>query len=209
LKFIFYFLILLSLPAAGKNITIYGLGDSITSGTNADGFGNFLEFNWVTGFYLNDSHAQKFLKSGFKVTSYNFSVPGSVAEDLLNQVENINTEEANYVGISIGANDVCGWTLQNFENNSNKYIQNIDKFLNKLSAKYPLARVKFMPIPAIPHVKNLAGNSNYCQLVWSSSGVCKNILQENSSFILEEYSRLIFELNKKVVYFLNFKNTEL
>jgi lysophospholipase L1-like esterase len=207
-KFLIFYLVFFPSVCRAEKLVIYGMGDSITAGSNVDGLGTFLELNWVTGNLLNDSIAQKFKKEGISVHVGNVAKPGAVAADLIKQLSSIKDSKVDYFGITVGANDVCYWPHENYQPQIDLFINQLNSFLSDVERRFSTARVDFVPIPDLAHVKRMAGNSSYCSFVWRTAGVCKNILRENDASILDSYSALVHNLNQEIVNFLNLNNQD-
>jgi len=127
--------------AAARDIVYVAIGDSITSGFNAEGIGQIGQYSWATGWGLDEPFASTL---GAR-QRYNVALPGAWSTMIGYQTGFAHYVEANYVSIMVGANDVC-W------GNTGDIVANIEKQVRALA---PYTHVSKIFIGGLPDLRQL------------------------------------------------------
>ncbi len=184
-----------------ESFVIGSLGDSITTATNARGWGDQKNSNWSTGTENLDkvkSHYHK-LKNFFgeDIKAVNVARAGSTSEDLSNQVTKLISFNPDYVTLLIGANDVCSWhddhhlQLQRFKNR-------IHNSVNRLIEHNSEVKILLVPVPDMYHLWRL-GSKSSCQFLWDMANVCPRLLHSSTpSHKKIEFKKRLDDLNKSL-----------
>lgn len=156
------------------------IGDSISVGFNAEGWGSNFAQSWATG---DDPHVQSIALRmsaaypGVKVEVYNAAVAGARARHLAKQIEWIGNLRLDVVTALIGANDLCAWTddnprqLQEFERDIRQGIQT-------LVDKNPQVKILLSAIPDMYHMYEV-GKAKGCTEKWERLRTCRSLLGKN------------------------------
>jgi len=154
------------------------LGDSISSGLNADAPFDQRRKNWSDGSESN-SHAERLAKKfGAEVISKNVSVSGSRLADLARQTASLldNNYKPDYVTLLIGANNICDGNLK-AEELSALGRDVLSDSINALIGANKNVKIIIGAIPSINYLYELLHEDTTCQENWRSFNVCYNLLQ--------------------------------
>lgn len=163
--------------------TAGAIGDSISTGFNASRLGDNKELSWSTGSSsLINSHFQRLKSASGSTTmrAYNEAVAGSVAADLEKQITRILSRSPDYLTITIGANDVCGWT-EDYAANLAEFESTLRAALSHLIAARPSIKIFISPIPDVYNLWEIAHQQSGCQTKWNIFGICRPLLGSNRS----------------------------
>ena len=162
---------------------IGSLGDSITTATNAKGWGERKDINWSTGTRNNaevKSHFHKLKELlGEKVIAVNVAKAGSTSSDLAGQVTKLLKSNPDYVTVLMGANDVCGWS-DNHAHQLSAYKARVQNVIERLVAHNSQIKIVLVPVPDMYHLWKLGSNSS-CQFLWDLANVCTRLLHSRTS----------------------------
>ena len=131
---------------------IAALGDSITSGCNAELLGDNLRYSWSTGNADSGglrSHLHR-LRTAFtqlNVTAINVAVAGSQAAALAEQVDLILSYQPDYVTLLMGANDLPKWMLGEYGVLLERYAADMGAAIKRLVAANGRVMVQLVAIP--------------------------------------------------------------
>lgn len=133
--------------------TYVAIGDSITSGLNSAWFAPIGKFSFATGWGL-----ERNLASYLNADSvYNVALPGAISGYIQYQADFAHHVQADYVSLTIGANDVC-WGL------SGDVLSNVRRLSRQLLAYTHTKKVLVSSIPDLRQVYNVRRNTPSCQL---------------------------------------------
>ena len=157
---------------------IAAIGDSVSQATNATGWGNNPEESWSTGSSpsgIVDSHLKRLRRLlQIPVSPFNASVAGSRAVDIAAQVDEVVTQDPDYVILMIGANDACAWDGSD-PSRIDKFGEDVASAIDDLVTDNGEVKILLSPIPDLLQLKAL-GSARGCQWFWNLFGVCPNLL---------------------------------
>lgn len=187
-----------------KNITMVTIGDSISDGFNAKGFGaHDSRYNWSSGEALtgtSGSHLYKIktlatqIKRQISIRAYNYAAVGAEAIDtddppLSQQVTQALPRKADYVTIMIGANDICQTKLP-LSTFKNLFQQRIESALQRFVGDQDPPELIY--VSSIPNPRKLKSTqpSGFsfeglkCRAAWEYA--CPN-MQKRSAAAFDSY----------------------
>lgn len=159
---------------------IAGLGDSITQAANTCCEpGNYPTRSWSTGDGPFDgirSHYERLaaLHPRIRNNNYNNSTSGAKAADLPAQVYKAINQEADYITILIGANDLCASSAAAMTSTTD-FAKQIEIALHALHHGLPQARIHLSSIPDIHHLRSLLRDDREARRVWAANGTCPSV----------------------------------
>jgi lysophospholipase L1-like esterase len=164
-----------------ESIRIAALGDSITTGFNADGVLDQRHLSWSTGGDLRrrvKSHVFwiKEFYPGIQIKAMNLARAGATMVELRQQAEHlIKNGGADYITILMGANDLCGMTQENFLQRLETARQDIEAAISMLLQSNSATKVLVSAIPNMLRLYEI-GKERGCQSTWQTLGICPNLL---------------------------------
>jgi lysophospholipase L1-like esterase len=169
-----------------EEISIAAIGDSITVAFNAEALFSNERYSWSTGNNTNgrvESHYRriKALRPQAEVKAVNAAVTGSKAEDLMSQVNRILPYKPQYLTMMIGANDVCGWNENNYDDKLVEFEKTLKEVLAKIILFLPNIKILLAPIPDVYRVYEVSVEQSGCQSTWEFLGICRSLLARNLS----------------------------
>ncbi|NKX55433.1 SGNH/GDSL hydrolase family protein [Arthrobacter mobilis] len=165
---------------------IAGLGDSITQATNTCcGPGSYPGRSWSTGDLPADgirSHYERLAALHPQVSgnNHNYSVNGAKAASLAAQASKAVAQEADYITILIGANDLCASSASAMTSTAD-FARQIDAALETLHRGLPRARIHVSSIPDLYRLWSVLRSNREARRVWSGSGICPSMLGAGTS----------------------------
>src|SRR3954447_15565284 len=182
----------LAAPAASAEPAITGYpssiastGDSITRAFNTCSF-PFVDCpanSWSTGTSSTvNSHYRRILAANPAVSGHNFNdaKTGGKMVDLAGQVQSAVSQDAQYVTILMGANDVCTSSESTMTPVATLRAQ-LQSALTALSAGLPNARIFVASIPDVYHLWQLLHTNFAAVVTWSLGGICQSLLAHPTS----------------------------
>lgn len=166
-----------AVSAADERVVVGALGDSISTGFNAQRFGDNREYSWSTGTAAGlKSHLRRIEETqGLPVASYNEAIVGSVAADLDRQALRLLRHKPNYVTITIGANDVCHWN-EDYENQRQAFASNLRRAFERLVKANDEITIVVAAIPNLLNLWEISQSQPYCYDVWEKFSICQPLL---------------------------------
>ena len=180
--------------------TIGSLGDSITTGNNARGWGDGKQYNWSTGSSSSgglESHFKKLEKHLTKeVSAVNVAVSGATSHGIDAQVTELLRHNPDYVTLLIGANDACALPKDHM-GSVKIFEERIESSLSRLITNNPEVKILMVPIPDMYHLWEIGVDA--CGWKWDLFGACSSLLSSSRTETerLEFKSRLD-DLNKSL-----------
>jgi lysophospholipase L1-like esterase len=170
--------IALAVPAVARDQLVVGaMGDSISTGFNAQRLGDNREFSWSTGTGAGLRSYRRRIEEthGLPVVSYNEAIAGSVAADLNRQTSRLLRHSPDYVTITIGANDVCRWG-EDYEPQRVAFEEELRGVLDRLITANDQMTIVLAPIPRLYNLWEVAHGQPGCQEVWEMFNICNALL---------------------------------
>lgn len=170
----------LSAAKAGYPNSIAATGDSITRAFNLGTipFTDAPSRSWATGTDSRvSSHYSRILAANPAIQGRNFNdaVTGARMRDLNAQATRVTTQNADYVLVLMGANDVC--------RSSEAAMTPVADFrtqyrsaLRTLSTGLPDARIYVLSIPDVYRLWAVLKNNFVARLVWDTFDICQSML---------------------------------
>ena len=163
--------------------SIAAIGDSITQAfDDCCSFGPHPQDSWSTGdgYPANGvySHYERILamNPGISGHAYNDSVPGARVADTLSQAQAAVTQQAEYVTINIGANDVCTGTISSMTTTA-QFAAAFQSTMSTLESGLPAdAHIFVSSIPNIYELWSVLHGNAAAQTVWSVANICQSML---------------------------------
>lgn len=134
-------------------LTYVAIGDSITSGLNSEWFAPVGKYSFGTGWGLERNFAS-YLNAD---QVYNVALPGAISGYIQYQADFAHHVKADYVSLTIGANDVC-WGL------SADVLNSVRKLSRQLLAYTHTKKIIVSSVPDLRQVYNLRRDTASCQL---------------------------------------------
>lgn len=185
---------------------VSALGDSITQAANVcEAWQECPQVSWATGMQEpeNDPFNQK-ETNGIYSVAYNIAyMPNGVGKDIVtynNARSNTTTssledqarlavsQNAEFVTILSGANDVCASNETNIIPND-QFRTNISKALNVLHKGLPKAKIFFVSIPDLYNLWDVSHNNSEAVQKWSEASLCQSMLGNPTSVTTEDMER--------------------
>jgi lysophospholipase L1-like esterase len=161
--------------------SVAGLGDSITRASDVCcWYGDHPAQSWTTGYASYDgisSHYERLAALHPAITGheYNDAVSGAKARDLPPQVSNAVAQDAQYVTVLIGGNDLCTSSVSTMTSTTN-FASQINAALASLHQGLPNAHIFLSSIPDIYQLWSVLHTNWLARLVWSSAHICQSML---------------------------------
>lgn len=172
-----------------KKLIVSAIGDSITTGFNARNFGDNKDLNWGSGVSSElNSHLKRLEKEGFSVTGFNNAVAGSKAADLPQQIDAAINNAADYITMTIGANDLCSWPA-NHRTKLNEFKTKMISEMTRIIESRPKVKIAMSPIPNLYNLWEVASTDSQCQSRWDFFNICAPLL--NSKRTPEERQKFM------------------
>lgn len=190
-------------PTSTQIKSVASLGDSISQGFNTcEALANCPANSWSTGnnpeIKSQAARLQEIAPPGVTVETFNNSVSGSKSSDLPRQVSLAVQQQADYVTILSGSNDLCAPSVAEMTSTAN-FENNLRSSLTTLDALKPDTQVF---VSSLPNLENLydSGNGNFrAQQIWKIAGVCQSLLANTGSEAQADVDRraLVYEREKE------------
>jgi lysophospholipase L1-like esterase len=166
--------------------SIAGLGDSITRAADVCcWYGDHPGQSWSTGYTSYDgiaSHYERLaaLNSAINGHEHNDAVSGAKARDLSSQVSNAVAQQAQYVTVLIGGNDLCTSSVSTMTSTAD-FATQIKAALDGLNQGLPSARIFVSSIPDIYQLWSALHTNWLARLVWSTAHICQSMLASTNT----------------------------
>ena len=168
--------------------SIAAIGDSITQAfDDCCSLGPHPQDSWSTGdgYPANGvySHYERILamNPGISGHAYNDSVPGARVADSLSQAQAAVTQQAEYVTINIGANDVCTGTIPSMTTTA-QFAAAFQSTISTLESGLPAdAHIFVSSIPNIYELWSVLHGNATAQTVWSVANICQSMLSTSNT----------------------------
>jgi lysophospholipase L1-like esterase len=158
------------------------IGDSITRAYDVCcWYGDHPGSSWSTGGTSYDGVSSQYerirsLNSSIAGHNYNDAVTGARMSAGPTQAQNAVNQQAKYVTIELGANDLCRSSLSTMTSVST-FRDETRQTLATLFAGLPArAHVSVSSIPDIYQLWQIYHTSSTAQFVWSTAGICQSLL---------------------------------
>ena len=191
------FIVALVLPGAGSAVsyprTMAATGDSITTGFNT----GWLPFtdnpagSWATGSDTRvASHRQRIaaLAPSSKLTAYNDARSGARMSDLNRQMTVAVTQNAQYVTVLMGANDVCT-SSEGSMTSVATFTSQFTAAMETITSGAPSAVVYVVSIPDVHRLWEVYKDSFVARTVWDTFDVCQSMLANPASTLQADIDR--------------------
>lgn len=156
-------------------------GDSITRAFDVN-WSNALRdaprYSWSTGYDTAvASHYRRLLavQPAINGRAYNDAVTGAKSGDLARQLTSAATQQADYVTVEIGANDVCTSTAGSMTPVTT-FESNVRSGLAAYTAGKPDGKVLLASIPNVYQLWSLFRYDVTARSTWESFGICQSML---------------------------------
>jgi lysophospholipase L1-like esterase len=176
---------LAGVPAASASppppSSIAGIGDSITRATDVCcWYGDHPRQSWSTGNGLFDgirSHYERLLALTPSIYGHNYNDAraGAKMRDAQGQAQTAVTQQAQYVTILMGGNDVCTDSPSTMTSVSD-FTAQFTATMNTLAGLPAGSHVFVSSIPNIYRLWQLLHNNGTARLVWSLAHICQSML---------------------------------
>ena len=181
-----------------KTLNFAALGDSITTGFNAEAPFDQKHLSWSTGrgiFKRVNSHYHR-LKNYFpdkKIKSMNASSAGSTTKNLVQQAEAaLQRFIPDYVTIMMGANDLCSLDESNYRDGIDAARKAYETVIRSFIKANHYVKILVSSLPNMLHLYDM-GIKNNCQRTWRRFRLCPKLLSSEATMS----ERLNFHLNWK------------
>jgi lysophospholipase L1-like esterase len=157
------------------------LGDSITEATNVCcWYGDHHRHSWSTGWNANDpilSHYERILAAQPAIggQNYNDARAGAKMAAAPNQAAQAVAQQAEYVTILMGANDVCTSSPSTMTPVA-EFRASFQATMQTLTTGLPNARIFVSSIPNVYRLWRIFRNNLLAQTVWFSARICQSML---------------------------------
>ena len=173
------------LPLTAYPNSIASTGDSITRAFNtcSSAFTDCPANSWSTGTSATvKSHYVRILDANAAISgrTFNDAKTGAKMVDLAGQVQSSIAQQAGYVTILMGANDVCTSSESAMTPVATLRSQLLTA-LTALSAGLPDARIFVASIPDVYHLWQILHTNFGAILTWSIGGICQSLLASPTS----------------------------
>jgi lysophospholipase L1-like esterase len=161
--------------------TIAALGDSITQAANTCcERGNHPAQSWSTGYEGSDGVLSHYERLAARLppvglSNHNDAVSGAKAADLPGQASEAVAQQADYVTILIGANDLCARSASTMTSTAD-FAEQIRAALDTLHHGLPRARIFVASIPDIHQLWSVLRSNPEAARVWSTARICQSML---------------------------------
>ena len=182
-------------------LTFVAIGDSLTTGFNAQRLLDNFPFSWATGTTSTSAFVSQASRveqvAGRTVKRLNFAVAGSRALDLARQAAETQDQKPDFATVLIGANDVCSWPEDHHEA-LGQFDRDLRAGIDGLLAKNPDVRIALVPVPDMGKLYDL-GSTHGCQAIWNIVGLCSALLgSERSPAERQSFLHRLEDLNHQV-----------
>lgn len=166
--------------------SIAGLGDSITRAADVCcWYGDHPAQSWSTGYASYDgisSHYERLAAIHPTIIGheYNDAVSGAKARDLATQASGAVAQQAQYVTVLIGANDLCTSSVSTMTSTTD-FTTQINAALLSLHQGLPNAHIFLGSIPDIYQLWSALHTNWLARLVWSTAHICQSMLASTNS----------------------------
>ena len=162
------------------------VGDSITRAYDVCcWYGDHPGESWSTGGNPYDgitSHYEHLvaLNPAIAGHAYNDAVSGAQASGLANQVTNAVAQQAGYVTVLIGANDLCT-SSPGTMTSTTTFTSEVDAALARLHQGLPHSEIFISSIPNIYQLWSVLHTNPFAQYVWSLAHICQSMLASSNT----------------------------
>jgi lysophospholipase L1-like esterase len=180
----FYPSIMFARNSDQKQIVMNAIGDSISTGFNARNFGDNRGLSWSTGEAAEvNSHLKRLQGLGYQVTAFNNAQAGAKITELPGHIDSVIANGADFVAVTLGANDLCSWPA----NHGEKLAEFKDKMIkefDRATASRPTVKILLSPVPNLHNLWEVGKANAQCQSRWDLFNICAPLL--NSKRTAEE-----------------------
>jgi lysophospholipase L1-like esterase len=169
-------------PSSSLPRSMASTGDSVTRAFDATGSGCFLsdcpQYSWSTGTDRKvDSHYSRLLASSRKIRghAYNDARTGAKMADLSGQLAAAASQNADYVTVLMGANDLCTSspaTMTSVETFTSQFESALATYVQQR----PGSKVFVSSIPNLYQLWSLLHTDFSAQATWNTFGICQSML---------------------------------
>jgi lysophospholipase L1-like esterase len=173
--------------------SIAATGDSITRAFNTCSF-PFVDCpanSWATGtnatvnsFYLRILERN----AGISGNLFNDARSGAQMDDLPGQVTNVVSQNAEFVLVEMGANDVCTST-EGSMTSVESFRTDFEDAMDTLTEELPSTRIAVGSIPNIYQLWSLLNGNRSAVSTWESFNICQSMLENPTSRTSEDEER--------------------
>ncbi|HEX5911806.1 MAG TPA: GDSL-type esterase/lipase family protein [Rubrobacter sp.] len=162
------------------------IGDSITMGTNVCCFyGNRPRHSWSIGWDPDDpvrSHYERILASQPLIAGHNHNDAraGAKMADAQRQAAQAVAQNAKYVTILLGANDLCTSSAETMTSVAT-FKAGFRAAMDTLSTGLPSARILVSSLPNIHRLWSIHHDNLIARLVWESANICQSMLSSTNT----------------------------
>ncbi len=166
--------------------SIAATGDSITRAFDVNSscfLSDCPAYSWSTGTASSvDSQYKRLLAVNRKIrgNTFNDAATGATMADLGGQLASAAGQQAQYVTILMGANDLCTSSAATMTPTAT-FQAKFQQALTDLSAADPGAKIFVSSIPNIYQLWQLLHNNPSAELIWSTFGVCQSMLSTSNT----------------------------
>jgi lysophospholipase L1-like esterase len=186
----------------GYPSSIASTGDSITRAFNTCAF-PFIDCpqnSWSTGTSSTvNSHYRRILAANPAISGRNFNdaKTGARMNGLAAQVTTVVSQNANYVTILMGANDVCTSSVATMTPTATLESQ-LQSAVQSLSSGLPNARIFVVSIPNVYHLWEILHTNFSAIVTWTLGGICQSLLANPTSTAPADVARRQQVYNRNV-----------
>lgn len=112
--------------------------------------------------------------------AYNDAATGAAMADLDGQLETAASQQAQYVTILMGANDLCTSSPSTMTPTA-VFQQEFEQALTDFTAAEPDAKVFVSSIPNIYQLWQLLHDNPTAEFIWSTFGICQSMLSQDNT----------------------------
>lgn len=161
------------------------LGDSITRALACCGSGEQSAQSWSTGTSRSEgvrSHYQRLLamEPGISGKNNNNARSGAKVADLPRQATAAASQDAEYVTVLIGANDLCAASASNMTSTGD-FEATVTTALATLQQNLPRSRVFVSSIPDLYQLWTVLHRNEAASEQWAVANTCQSILNESNT----------------------------
>ena len=168
--------------------SIAAIGDSITQAfDDCCSYGAHPQDSWSTGdgFPANGVYSQYerilTMNPAILDKAYNDSVSGAKVADTMSQAQAAVAQQAQYVTIEIGANDVCTGSISSMTTTA-QFTAAFESTMSTLeSGLEPDAHIFVASIPNIYELWSVLHGNSDAQAVWSLANICQSMLSTSNT----------------------------
>ena len=161
------------------------LGDSITRAYNTGpaAYSDYPASSWSTGTTASVmSHYSRILAGGSAIAGKNFNdaVSGAKMADLAGQASVANGQQADYVTILIGGNDVCTSSEATMTSVADFKAQ-FQSAMTTLAQGSPNAKVYVLSVPDVHNLWSILKDNGSARFTWAAFRICQSMLARPTS----------------------------